>query len=913
MLAALTASPAGATIYYVSPGGSDLNAGTSPSAPWGSVAKVDSTSFQPGDQILFQYGSTWNANLNATSSGTTTSPIVYGAYGNPSLGNPTFCGSDPISSSAFTQYSGNTYVTTLATPANWVYQNSSMLHEAADYNSQAGQSTSAASDLATVLSNPNQFYYNSGNGQLFVNIGSTPLASAKLAIGTRQYAINTSYENNLIFRDLNTSQTANDNFGYGVYVNVSSNVTISNSTVSSSAKHAVSVIDATGVTINNVVANGSAPDQGFGGASAFVSYSDATGGALSMNSTSVYTNDTYVNANGPYPAFISHGGTNGIASITLNNLNSVTGYGSGIVIYGTGSSEVVLVNGGRNDGGIEMDTNNWVINGVTLQGASARVQLGASYSVVQNSVINGVSAAGAGVITDNDYFNTDRFNVILPTSGAGIVAAGQGSNPAIYGNIITNTQNPAATIGVGDFDYGGLESNYNVFAPGTSFQLTAGSPLTALQWQGYNEDEESLFTGATFNNSAAGDFSLASGSYGFGLVPGPLAATSAVADALIGKANPNGTFNAGLNSYVPGNLNLVNATILINNAQTNIVTPAGGTMSIQTAGQIALSSSSTIDLVGNIQNAGSFLAYGTLIQTGNFNNSGSFYVSGPQTWSPFTVFTNTGGVAVFASDAGGPIAPAGYLTVNVSGGSVIFASAQHLAGINVLSGGTLQVASHTGTTPLVVTTPSLTVVGILDLTNNDLVVQSGNLAAVTALVKSGYNQGLWNGTGITSSTAAADTSHLTAIGVIQNSVNGQDALYGQGAVSAGPLGLFDAADPNNTDVLVKYTYYGDTNLDGKVDGSDYSRLDNGFSHHLTGWYNGDFNYDGIINGSDYTLIDNAFNEQGVSLTSSIGSPLATSTAQIADQSTSVPEPAAVGIAALFTLPLLRRRKPAANA
>ena len=27
------------------------------------------------------------------------------------------------------------------------------------------------------------------------------------------------------------------------------------------------------------------------------------------------------------------------------------------------------------------------------------------------------------------------------------------------------------------------------------------------------------------------------------------------------------------------------------------------------------------------------------------------------------------------------------------------------------------------------------------------------------------------------------------------------------------------------DVLVKYTYYGDANLDGKVDGSDYSRID----------------------------------------------------------------------------------------
>ena len=61
---------------------------------------------------------------------------------------------------------------------------------------------------------------------------------------------------------------------------------------------------------------------------------------------------------------------------------------------------------------------------------------------------------------------------------------------------------------------------------------------------------------------------------------------------------------------------------------------------------------------------------------------------------------------------------------------------------------------------------------------------------------------------------------------------------------------------------MKYTYYGDANLDGKVDASDYSLIDNGYLNHLTGWYNGDFNYDGVINGSDYTLIDNAFNMQG---------------------------------------------------
>ncbi len=102
---------------------------------------------------------------------------------------------------------------------------------------------------------------------------------------------------------------------------------------------------------------------------------------------------------------------------------------------------------------------------------------------------------------------------------------------------------------------------------------------------------------------------------------------------------------------------------------------------------------------------------------------------------------------------------------------------------------------------------------------------------------------------------------------------------------------------------MKYTYFGDANLDGVVNASDYTLIDNGFNSQttgplLTGWFNGDFNYDGVINGDDYALIDNAFNTQGgISLASSSAGPaemIATDTAQVA----SVPEP---GSLTLLTL------------
>ena len=106
----------------------------------------------------------------------------------------------------------------------------------------------------------------------------------------------------------------------------------------------------------------------------------------------------------------------------------------------------------------------------------------------------------------------------------------------------------------------------------------------------------------------------------------------------------------------------------------------------------------------------------------------------------------------------------------------------------------------------------------------------------------------------------------------------------------------------NTDVLVKYTYYGDANLDGKVDGTDYSRIDNGYLNNLSGWFNGDFNYDGVIDGSDYTLIDNAFNTQGASLAAAVA------TAQIAGDVSAVPEPVSLGLLGIGCMALLGRRR-----
>src|SRR5439155_15338672 len=154
----------------------------------------------------------------------------------------------------------------------------------------------------------------------------------------------------------------------------------------------------------------------------------------------------------------------------------------------------------------------------------------------------------------------------------------------------------------------------------------------------------------------------------------------------------------------------------------------------------------------------------------------------------------------------------------------------------------------------VVNTLAIGAGGKLDLRDNDLVVQGMSIGSwngstytgVTGLLAKGRNGGAWNGGGgiITSRTQAAAPSVLTTlaiaraadIGVANSTWSGQD-------IGAG-------------DVLVMYTYGGDANLDGLVNGDDYFQIDSHVNQSgAVGYFNGDFNYDGAINGDDYFIID----------------------------------------------------------
>ena len=91
---------ASATTYYVAAAGSDGNSGTDTGHPWHTVSKVNGSTFSAGDSILFNRGDVWyGTSLTAPSSGSSGSPITFGAYG--SGANPVIKGSTALTTGGY--------------------------------------------------------------------------------------------------------------------------------------------------------------------------------------------------------------------------------------------------------------------------------------------------------------------------------------------------------------------------------------------------------------------------------------------------------------------------------------------------------------------------------------------------------------------------------------------------------------------------------------------------------------------------------------------------------------------------------------------------------------------------------------------------------------------------------------------
>ena len=142
--------------------------------------------------------------------------------------------------------------------------------------------------------------------------------------------------------------------------------------------------------------------------------------------------------------------------------------------------------------------------------------------------------------------------------------------------------------------------------------------------------------------------------------------------------------------------------------------------------------------------------------------------------------------------------------------------------------------------------------GQFDLNDNAMAVDytgASVISDISRYIKSGYANGSWNGTGLSSTAAAASpASARTGLGFVEAS----------DIFTTFPAN-FIGNSVDNTTVLIRHTLSGDANLDRKVNALDFnaraSNFGTGIGHV---WTQGDFNYDGTTNTQVSTGAGNEF-------------------------------------------------------
>jgi autotransporter-associated beta strand protein len=224
-----------------------------------------------------------------------------------------------------------------------------------------------------------------------------------------------------------------------------------------------------------------------------------------------------------------------------------------------------------------------------------------------------------------------------------------------------------------------------------------------------------------------------------------------------------------------------------------------------------------------------------------------------------------------------------------------------------ITAGTMQLTTGGGNNR-VIKTPTLAITGDgkLDITDNKLIVTAGALGTwngtaytgITGLIQAGRGDGSWNGTtGIVTSMSEATTSVLTTIAVTTGAI--------RNGLGPTDTDVFAGQTINGDSTLVMYTWGGDANLDGTINGDDYFAIDSNILAQVPGYHNGDFDYNGEINGDDYFIIDaNITAAQASAPFYTAGGEGGGGTVGLA----AVPEPGSIGMLGMAACGLLRRRR-----
>ncbi|MGI4829554.1 MAG: Ig-like domain repeat protein [Janthinobacterium lividum] len=543
-LAAISSATAAAATFYVSPSGSDNNDGLSPNTSWQTVAKVNGSSFQPGDQILFQRGGQWHESLIAPSSGAAGAPITFADYG--SGAKPKFWGSIVLNNSQFYPVGNGVYA------YNSGVQLYSVLANQSFFNYSFGQFAGAVS---------NSFSFS--NGQLFINSpNADPRSDGLLYTAVvRDDVVYSNYQSHLVFQNLVTDESAryDDNGGYGFRIMGSTDVQVLDCEAYHAGKHNFGVINSTQFIGRDLAAAYAAPgQQASGGASAYVSYGDSSTGMLSQ--TSEWHNISATNMDDPqdntvYQAFLDHGAT--LTSLWVDGLQSS---GAPVVVSNSDNTSATtkMTGGVIQNARLELDGDNLLVDGTELTGTQATIDVTSSDTTLQNLVMYGTNLGSAWYQTallSRGTNNTLRFSTIYMDPGAGsntcVALTTAGAEFNMYANALIA---PQRVFALWDFNLGGntiQQAEYNFYAPNTTFASFVGGffnwvdvPLS--QWQNLGFDSGSKQGNPMFVNASGGDFRLAPGSPLIDSAPLPSSLLSSVPTDFAGNPRLQGnTFDMG--------------------------------------------------------------------------------------------------------------------------------------------------------------------------------------------------------------------------------------------------------------------------------------------------------------------------------------------------------------------------------
>ena len=332
-----------------------------------------------------------------------------------------------------------------------------------------------------------------------------------------------------------------------------------------------------------------------------------------------------------------------------------------------------------------------------------------------------------------------------------------------------------------------------------------------------------------------------------------------------GQASANGsyTLSGSTSLTVGGN------EIIAPNGQGTFAQSAGSTHTID--GFLEMGQNSGALGIYDISDTGSTLnVYGSMYLGGSSSaagGTGTFFLKGGQVavsntliiWDTYlSALSVTGGSFTTASTVNdnliqqtggttnmGPVSGTGQISVGNSSGATATMTVSALTQNSLTIESTGSVLLLSGAPNNTLDSLSISGAGKLNIYNGHIFIDYAGsadpIASIAAWIKSGYNAGAWDGAGIYSTAAAA------------NSLS-----YG--------LGYADSADPGNPAGLpsgtieIKYTLLGDANLDGVVDGTDFGILAANFNKGVTGWDQGDFNYDNVVDGSDFADLASNFNK-----------------------------------------------------